>query len=97
MGMYDRSKDLEWKIIKDVSFFGAMIRGNRGDVDSRFLSKFNTFTFDIPTDATISYIYTSILKGHLTNFSADVILVADPVVNMTINLFKVFSIDFRLV
>lgn len=88
-GFYDRSKDLDWKSIKDVSFIGAMIASQRCNVDGRFLSKFNAFTFDIPTDSIVAYTYCSILKGHLADFHEDMSLVAEPIVRITLNLFKV--------
>lgn len=88
-GIYDRSKDLVWKSIKDVSFVSAMISSPRCNVDGRFLSKFNTFTFDIPTDTIVSYTYASILKGHLIDFQPDIVVVAEQIVSMTLNLFKV--------
>lgn len=88
-GMYGRTKDLDWKMIKDVSFLAAMVRGSQTNVDPRFISKFSTFNFDIPSDATVAYIYSSILKGHVNDFGEDLLTVVNPIVTITLNLFKV--------
>ncbi|XP_058811885.1 dynein axonemal heavy chain 10 isoform X1 [Topomyia yanbarensis] len=93
-GMYDRSKDLNWKKFKDMSFIAAMGRagGGRNDVDPRFISMFSVCNIVFPSDITLLHIYSSILRGHLELFSEELQSTADIVVQMTLNLFKVLVV-----
>ena len=90
-GMYDRDKDLNWKKIKDITYFAAMscAGGGKNDVDSRFISKFSVFNLIFPNEGTLKLIYNSILKGHLSIFNADLLTVAETLVSVTLKLFKV--------
>ncbi|XP_022902554.2 dynein axonemal heavy chain 10 [Onthophagus taurus] len=72
-GLYDRGKDLNWKIIKDISYFAAMgvAGGGRNDVDPRFMAKFTVINIPFPSESTLQHVYTSILTGHLSIFDPD--------------------------
>lgn len=90
-GFYDRGKDLIWKNLKDISFFAAMGKagGGRNKIDPRFLSLFAVFNLVFPSDTTLHHIYSSILRGHLEIFEEDVREVANVLITMTLNLYKV--------
>ncbi|CRL07346.1 CLUMA_CG020322, isoform A [Clunio marinus] len=94
-GMYDRGKDLNWKFFRDVSFITAMGKagGGRNEVDPRFISKFAVFNLQFPLNSTLKHIYGSILKGHLLKFANTVQAVADVIVEMTLDLFKIATIE----
>lgn len=89
--MFDRDKDLNWKNVKDTVYFGTMGTpgGARTKLDPRFVSLFATFNFPYPHDESVFYIYKSILRGHLTNFSAGLLPIADKLIKITLKLFKV--------
>ena len=63
--------------------------GGRNQVDPRFVSMFCTYNVTFPTDATLSYIYTSILSGHLESFPEEVQLIANILIQITLELYKV--------
>lgn len=65
-GMYDRGKDLNYKILKDLDFIAAMGKagGGRNEVDPRFLSLFSVFGIPFPSMESLHLIYSSIIKGH---------------------------------
>lgn len=65
-GMYDRSKELNYKVLKDLGFIAAMGKagGGRNEVDPRFLSLFSVFNVSFPKVEALHLIYASILKGH---------------------------------
>ncbi|KAL1116904.1 hypothetical protein AAG570_005373 [Ranatra chinensis] len=89
-GMYDRGKELNWKIIKDISYYAAMGKsgGGRNEVDPRFVSMFSVFNMTFPSDATVTHIYLSILRGHLGIFPDDVRELAPNVIAATLYLYK---------
>lgn len=64
--MYDRGKELNYKILKDLGFIAAMGKagGGRNEVDPRFISLFCVFNVTFPAEESLFSIYTSILKGH---------------------------------
>ncbi|KAI4469012.1 dynein heavy chain [Holotrichia oblita] len=86
-GFYDRGKDLNWKKLRDISYFAAMgvAGGGRNDVDPRFMSKFTIFNLAFPRETTLHHIYTSILAGHFSIFGEEV-RIADILITMTLNL-----------
>lgn len=65
-GLYDRGKDLIYKILKDLGFIAAMGKagGGRNEVDSRFVSLFSVFSIPFPSVESLQLIYASIIKGH---------------------------------
>ncbi|TKS80370.1 Dynein heavy chain 10, axonemal [Collichthys lucidus] len=65
-GIYDRGKDLNYKILKDLGFIAAMGKagGGRNEVDPRFLSLFSVFNIPFPSVDSLQLIYASIIKGH---------------------------------
>ncbi|CAG9765840.1 unnamed protein product [Ceutorhynchus assimilis] len=88
-GMYDRGKDLNWKFLRDISYFAAMgvAGGGRNEVDPRFISMFTVMNLVFPTTSTLQHIYSSILSGHLEIFEPEV-QVADILLTMTLNLYN---------
>ncbi|KAL7022048.1 hypothetical protein ACKWTF_012111 [Chironomus riparius] len=94
-GMYDRGKDLHWKLFKDISFMAAMGKsgGGRNEVDSRFISKFAVINLQFPLDSTLKHIYGSILNGHLKSFPEKVQTASDIVVQMTLDLFEIATLQ----
>jgi dynein heavy chain, axonemal len=67
--------------------------GGRNEVDPRFMSKFAVINLQFPLESTLKHIYGSILKGHLLPFPKTVQAVADVVVEMTLELFKIATIE----
>jgi dynein heavy chain len=94
-GMFDRGKDLNWKTFRDLSFVAAMgcAGGGRNEVDPRFISMFSVYNLIFPNDDTLTHIYRSILRGHLDIFADELRSVADVLVKMTLNLFKVIIVE----
>ncbi|KAL1513082.1 hypothetical protein ABEB36_002553 [Hypothenemus hampei] len=88
-GMYDRGKDLHWKILKDISYFAAMgiAGGGRNEVDPRFISMFTVLNLVFPPTSTLHHIYSSILTGHLLIFP-EKIQIAPTLLTMTLNLYN---------
>lgn len=67
--------------------------GGRNEVDPRFISKFAVINLQFPLESTLKHIYGSILEGHLLPFPETVRAVADVVVQMTLDLFKIATIE----
>lgn len=67
-------KDLNWKHIKDVQFVGAMGRpgGARNNVDPRFISLFNLFEIQFPSNESLSHIYNAIIGAHVKNLNQEI-------------------------
>lgn len=65
-GMYDRGKELNCKLLKDLGFIAAMGKagGGRNEVDQRFVSLFSVFNIPFPEEESLQLIYASILRGH---------------------------------
>lgn len=78
-----------------LAFIAAMGKagGGRNEVDPRFISKFAVINLQFPLESTLKHIYGSILKGHLLTFSANVQAVADIIIQMTLDLFKIATIE----
>nr|XP_023024309.1 dynein heavy chain 10, axonemal [Leptinotarsa decemlineata] len=89
-GFYDRGKDLNWKLLKDISYFAAMgvAGGGRNEVDPRFMSMFTVINLVFPTSSTLQHIYESILSGHLSVFSEEV-QIAPILMTITLNLYNI--------
>ncbi|KAB0803715.1 hypothetical protein PPYR_00685 [Photinus pyralis] len=89
-GFYDRGKELNWKTIKDISYFAAMgiAGGGRNEVDPRFISMFTVFNLVFPSDSTLLHIYSSILEGHLVIFNEEV-QISKILITITLNLYNI--------
>lgn len=89
-GFFDRGKDLNFKYLKDISYFSAMgiAGGGRNEVDPRFISMFTVVNLVFPTTNTLNHIYTSILSGHLSKFET-VVQVAPKLIKLTLNLYNI--------
>ncbi|CAB0039667.1 unnamed protein product [Trichogramma brassicae] len=90
-GFYDRGKDLSWKNIRDMNFVAAMGKsgGGRHDVDPRFISMFTVYHVTFPADDTLQYIYKSILTGHLEIFPKTIQDLAEDIIKITMDLYKI--------
>lgn len=58
-GLYDRGKELSWKNMKDVQMVAGMgpPGGARNPVDPRFISLFNVFEIQFPSNENLRTIY----------------------------------------
>ncbi|ETN24636.1 hypothetical protein PPTG_00868 [Phytophthora nicotianae INRA-310] len=72
--MYDRGKELDLRILKDLLFIGAMgpPGGGRNQVDPRFVAQFNVYNLTPPTKEVLKHIYGSIVTTYLRNFSEEI-------------------------
>ncbi|PNH08033.1 Dynein-1-alpha heavy chain, flagellar inner arm I1 complex [Tetrabaena socialis] len=95
-GLYDRGKELSWKNMKDVQMVGAMgpPGGARNPVDPRFISLFNVFEIQFPSNENLRTIYQAILSRHLVKLPADEIRdqLGERLTDMTLELYN-FIID----
>ncbi|XP_074525804.1 dynein axonemal heavy chain 10 [Halichoeres trimaculatus] len=89
-GIYDRGKELNYKILKDLGFVAAMGKagGGRNEVDPRFVSLFSVFSVPFPAVESLHLIYASILKGHTRTFEDAVQKVCDTVTSCTLELYN---------
>ncbi|XP_031164939.2 dynein heavy chain 10, axonemal [Sander lucioperca] len=89
-GIYDRGKDLNYKILKDLGFIAAMgiAGGGRNEVDPRFVSLFSVFSIPFPAVDSLHLIYASILKGHTRAFEDIIQKVCDKVTVCTLELYN---------
>ncbi|XP_027024931.2 dynein axonemal heavy chain 10 isoform X2 [Tachysurus fulvidraco] len=89
-GMYDRGKELNCKILKDLGFIAAMGKagGGRNEVDPRFISLFSVFNIPFPEEESLHLIYSSILKGHTRPFDESIQKICDTLTSCTLELYK---------
>ncbi|KAM6964967.1 dynein axonemal heavy chain 10 [Aplochiton taeniatus] len=89
-GMYDRGKELNSKVLKDLGFIAAMGKagGGRNEVDPRFISLFSVFNIPFPEETALHLIYASILKGHTRPFEDAIQNVCDKLTFCTLELYK---------
>ncbi|XP_076006843.1 dynein axonemal heavy chain 10 [Genypterus blacodes] len=94
-GIYDRGKDLNYKILKDLGFIAAMGKagGGRNEVDPRFISLFSVFNIPFPAAESLHLIYASIIKGHTKTFEEDIQKICDKVTFCTLELHKNITKD----
>lgn len=94
-GIYDRGKELNFKILKDLGFIAAMgmAGGGRNEVDPRFISLFSVFSVPFPTMESLHLIYGSILKGHTRLFEDTIQKVCDQVTSCTLELYNTIIKD----
>jgi dynein heavy chain len=92
--VYDREKDLNLKIMKDLQYIGAMgpPGGGRNPVDTRFVALFNVFNLTPPTNAVLNNIYSSIITTRYAEFNESVKGAAAKITASTLRLFS-FIID----
>ncbi|KAM3867513.1 dynein axonemal heavy chain 10 [Diretmus argenteus] len=88
--MYDRGKELNCKILKDLGFIAAMGKagGGRNEVDPRFISLFSVFNIPFPEEDSLHLIYASIIKGHTRPFDETIQKICDRVTFCTLELYK---------
>lgn len=72
--IYDRGKDLDLRILKDLLFIGAMgpPGGGRNQIDPRFAAQFNVYNLTPPTKEVLTQIYGSIVTTYLRNFNDEI-------------------------
>ncbi|XP_051888343.1 dynein axonemal heavy chain 10 [Pristis pectinata] len=89
-GMYDRGKELNYKILKDLGFIAAMGKagGGRNEVDPRFISLFCVFNVTFPAEESLFSIYTSILQGHTMTFTEEIQAICVKVISATLQLYS---------
>uniref|UniRef100_A0A8C8G323 AAA+ ATPase domain-containing protein n=1 Tax=Oncorhynchus tshawytscha TaxID=74940 RepID=A0A8C8G323_ONCTS len=89
-GMYDRGKELNYKVLKDLGFIAAMGKagGGRNEVDTRFISLFSVFNIPFPDEDSLHLIYSSILKGHTGPFEECIQTMCDKLTICTLELYK---------
>uniref|UniRef100_A0A3B3TNK4 Dynein axonemal heavy chain 10 n=1 Tax=Poecilia latipinna TaxID=48699 RepID=A0A3B3TNK4_9TELE len=94
-GIYDRGKELNYKILKDLGFIAAMGKagGGRNEVDPRFISLFSVFSSPFPSLNSLHLIYASILKGHTKLFEDAIQKVCDKVTDCTLELYNLIIKD----
>jgi dynein heavy chain, axonemal len=92
--VYDRTKDLNLKHLKDLQYIGAMgpPGGGRNPVDPRFIALFNVFNLTPPTQQVLTNIYNSIIVTRYTQFADPVKAVAAKITLSTLRLFN-FIVD----
>lgn len=89
-GMYDRGKDLNWKLFKDILFQASMGKpgGGRNEVDPRFVSLFNVYHITFPSEDSLYHIFNSILDGHTKPFNNEIRDIVPKITKMTLELYK---------
>ncbi|CAK4656794.1 hypothetical protein LEN26_006663 [Aphanomyces euteiches] len=89
--MYDRGKELDLRILKDLQYIGAMgpPGGGRNQVDPRFVALFNVYNLTPPTKDVLRNIYGSILTTYLRNFNPSVKEAGTKLTDMLLRLFDV--------
>ncbi|CAL8343019.1 unnamed protein product [Lota lota] len=94
-GMYDRGKELNCKLLKDLGFIAAMGKagGGRNEVDQRFVSLFSVFNIPFPEEESLHLIYASVLRGHTKPFDEKIQNVCDKVTFCTLELYKAIIKD----
>ncbi|MED6232426.1 Dynein heavy chain 10, axonemal, partial [Ataeniobius toweri] len=94
-GIYDRGKELNYKILKDLGFIAAMGKpgGGRNEVDPRFISLFSVFSIPFPTVESLHLIYASIIKGHTKLFGDAIRKVCDKITDCTLELYNLIIKD----
>lgn len=90
-GSFDRDKDLNWKYLKDILYYGVVTvaGGGRVRLDERFVSLCAVFNVTAPSEQTIFAIYQSILRGHLNDFAPELLPISDKLINITQKLLQV--------
>lgn len=89
-GMYDRGKDMNWKLFKDIFYFASMGKpgGGRNEVDPRFVSLFSVFNITFPSEQSLFHIFNSILEGHTRPFSTEIRDIVSKLTKITLAFYK---------
>jgi dynein heavy chain len=89
--MYDRGKDLDLRIYKDMNYIGAMgpPGGGRNNVDPRFVRLFNVYNLNPPTEEVQHKIFNSILSENYKEFGPAILDVCPKITDMTLKLFNI--------
>lgn len=90
-GTFDRDKDLNWKYLKDILYYGVVTvpGGGQLQLDERFVSLCAVFNMMAPIEQTIFTVYQSILRGHLTDFATELLPISDKLIYSTHKLLQV--------
>uniref|UniRef100_A0A4X2JQB9 Dynein axonemal heavy chain 10 n=1 Tax=Vombatus ursinus TaxID=29139 RepID=A0A4X2JQB9_VOMUR len=93
--LYDRGKEMNCKVLRDLGFIAAMGKagGGRNEVDPRFISLFNVFNVPFPSEESLRLIYASILKGHTKVFAEAIAAVSDLMTFCTLQLYQMIVQD----
>ncbi|XP_051831868.1 dynein axonemal heavy chain 10 [Antechinus flavipes] len=93
--LYDRGKEMNCKVLRDLGFVAAMGKagGGRNEVDPRFISLFNVFNVPFPSEESLHLIYSSILKGHTKVFTDAIADVSDLMTACTLQLYQMIVQD----
>ena len=93
-GFYDREK-LFWKEIRDVTISAACgpPSGGRNPVTPRIMRHFTMFALPSPSNISLKGIFTAIMTGFLTDFTAEVKEMSDAIVNAAIDIYARISTD----
>ncbi|POI32185.1 hypothetical protein CIB84_004063, partial [Bambusicola thoracicus] len=88
--LYDRSKEMNCKMFRDLGFVAAMGKagGGRNEVDPRFISLFSVFNIPFPSEQSLNLIYASILKGHTAVFNESISAISETITVCTLELYK---------
>jgi dynein heavy chain len=88
--IYDRGKELDLRILKDLQFIGAMgpPGGGRNPVDPRFVALFSVYNLTPPAKEVLKQIYGSIVTTYLRNFNTEI---KDIGQKLTDSLLKIFE------
>nr|CCA14061.1 PREDICTED: similar to hCG1811879 putative [Albugo laibachii Nc14] len=88
---YDRVKDLDLRILRDVIFLGAMgpPSGGRNPVDPRFVALFNVYNLNPPTTSVLKGIFGSIMTTFLKEFNPSVQETGPKLTDVLLKLFSV--------
>ncbi len=86
--LYDRHKDLNIKLLKDLRFIAAMgpPGGGKNPVDTRFVALFNVFNLTSPNHTVLQSIYSSISEARFVNFTDSIKTVASEITSCTLQL-----------
>ncbi|XP_010134250.1 PREDICTED: dynein heavy chain 10, axonemal, partial [Buceros rhinoceros silvestris] len=93
--LYDRGKEMNCKLLRDLGFIAAMGKagGGRNEVDPRFISLFSVFNIPFPSEQSLNLICASILKGHTAVFNESVSAISDKITACTLELYKMIIRD----
>ncbi|KFZ50352.1 Dynein heavy chain 10, axonemal, partial [Antrostomus carolinensis] len=93
--LYDRGKEMNCKLLRDLGFIAAMGKagGGRNEVDPRFISLFSVFNIPFPSEQSLNLIYASILKGHTEMFNESISDISDKITVCTLELYKMIIRD----
>ncbi|XP_072207474.1 dynein axonemal heavy chain 10 [Excalfactoria chinensis] len=88
--LYDRSKEMTCKMLRDLGFVAAMGKagGGRKVVDPRFISLFSVFNIPFPSEQSLNLIYASILKGHTAVFNESISAISETITTCTLELYR---------